>query len=156
MQAKINRLEAKQGAEISPHLEAESAAFQSTVEDHDARLTQLELSQTDCTCNDTIRLHDYDTMITHLEADNADNGEAIQHLGAKTARLTTVTTECEEQMQIINNTMEQLWQGIYTNEGRIAMERTKIEQIELDSDSDRPEPDPNTSTRRYGKARKFN
>ena len=113
-------------------LEGDSATRQFTIEDHDVRLTQLELGQTDLMCNGTMDLQDHDIRITQLEADNTGYGDAIQHLGAETAQLGTVRAECQENMQIINNTVEQLSRDIYANEDRIAMQQTKVEQLELE------------------------
>ena len=173
MQLKINRLEAKQGAETSlshstdketkwqeieskiidvqikyetdlfafsnnlTRLEGSSAIRQFTIEDLDVRLTQLELGQTDCVCNDTMDLQAHDTRITQLEADNTGYGDAIQHLSAETAQLGTVRAECQVNTQIINNTMEQLSRDIDANEGRIAMQHTKIGKLELERTLDR-------------------
>ena len=173
MQAKIDILEAKKGAESSfshnqntetkwqqietkisdvqtkyetnlftlinnlTRLEGDSTAHHSTVKYHDARLTQLELSQTNCTCNDTIRLQAYVQRIIQIDEDNAVNGDAIQQLGNITAHIGTVSAECLENMQTINSTMEQLSRDIYANTGKIATEHRKIEQLELERALDR-------------------
>ena len=143
IESKIIDVETKYGTDLFAfsnnltRLEGDSPTHQSIIDDHNARLTHIELSQTECTCNETMHLQDHDTMIKQLGADNADNGDAIEHLGAKTAHLETVMAECQDHMHIMNSTMNELSRGINANEGRITMKHMQIEQLKLERTLDR-------------------
>ena len=71
---------------------------------------------------------------------NADNKTKWQDIESKIIdaqiKYDTARTESQENLQIINSTVEQLSRDIYTNEDRIAMEHTKIEQLEFERTHD--------------------
>ena len=70
-------------------LKNEMATHESSVLDHSTRLTQLELDNADCTCNETI-IQGYDIRIVQLEEDTVAIRQAIQALGVKTTQLELV------------------------------------------------------------------
>ena len=61
----------------------------------------------------------------------------MQNLNDSITKYDTAKTECQENLKIINSTMAQLSRNVYTNEDRIAMEHTKIEQLDFEITHDR-------------------
>ena len=100
-------------------LKEEANIRRSTIYDHDTRLTQLELDNADCLCNNTT-IQDYDTRILRLEADNVDNDNAFR------AKIQTHTLA-------LSNSITELKIEIATHESSILDHNTRLKQLELDN-----------------------
>ena len=153
MQARIDMLEAKQGAVSSASQSSASKCqeiestfinvqtkYETDLLVFSKNLTRLEgdsVSHRSTIEDHNSRLTNFDTRITQLESDNAKNVNLFQHLDAATEQIETAMTDCQGNIQIINYTMEALSRGIYANEDRIAMEHMKIEQLQLERSVDR-------------------
>ena len=100
-----------------------------TILNHDKIITLLESDMAVCACNAT-DIHDYNTRILQLEENIVDIDGAIQTLEATTSRLELDTTEDRENTQKLNITIMQFALNISSNEDMIAMEQTKVKQLE--------------------------